>query len=962
MNSYLENQHKTGENRLPQRSMLLPAGVRGITHQNAEQSDRVQLLSGHWKFCYCTQETGNQFAMPEFDDSKWDTVPVPSMWQYLGYGKCKYPNVQYPFPFDPPYIHCENPVGLYRVIFDGKRTNTSILRFLGVGGAFFVWLNGEYVGFSKGSRLAAEFDISQILREGENLLAVKVHTWSDASYLENQDMLLANGIFRDVSLVQCGESYLWDYTLVPDECGFRLFPETRGSEMLSAVLYDREGDVVCEIADCGEESFLPVENPHFWNAEDPYLYELVLTVGDEVHTKQVGLCFSEVCGNQLTMNGQPITLKGVNRHDNNCYTGQAITHSQIRKELEDIKACNLNAVRCCHYTQHPVFYEIASELGLYVMDEADLETHGCFESGNQGLLTQNPDWYDPYFDRISRMYWQNKNETCINIWSLGNECGDGLLLDQMARWLREQRVKKPLRFHTDGYLQGEQRDFRTTGYMPMSTLESFSPEGKPVLMVEYAHAMGNSPGGLEDIWQFVYTHDYLCGGYVWEYKSHGFYTMGKEGRPRYLYGGDFDDIYHWSNFSLDGFHTSDGTPKPTWAELKEVSAPVYAERKSWGIEVYNTYDFTPLKGVVAVGTIAGLKKGERTAQVFRTETIDLPTVAPRQSVSLPFSWDISGVEGHVTARFQFYQGDCCLGDKEFVLQDQPILIPPVASSPYRVRKAGDEIIVSGDAFHAVWSKGLLCRLEKEGRVLMNRPMVLHAWRAYTDNDGVYGHAPRCMGDWKTDLVHTAKFGFHNMTVEQTGDRVVMKVTGKLLPQGRYWWFDITMIYTVCGGEIALSVNGVPQGNLPKNLPRLGIRLDLPEAYQQCSWYGRGPGDSYADRKANAHFGNWQNDISQLNFLYDVPQETGNHEDCRLLCISGGDLSLTVMGNFSFSCHDFTLENLTAARHFDELERIERKQLYVDYKMRPIGSASCGPEPEEKYELRPHAFTWEIVFC
>ena len=350
--TYLENQHLLGEHRLPPRSLLLPAQRRGVTNKNFTDSDRVQLLSGNWKFCYLQTDTDAPFFLPEKGDDGWDTLPVPSMWQFHGYGSCYYPNVRYCFPYDPPYIHRSNPVGLYRTHFTATKHARTVLRFLGVDNAYFVWLNGQYVGFSKGSRVPAEFDVTAALRDGDNLLAVKVYTFSDASYLENQDMLMASGIFRDVLLIHTGETALWDELILPDPAGFTVRYQCRTDGTSPAAirftLCDAAGAVCAEreqpVAESGEV-FLPLTNAVTWNAEQPYLYTLYTEILEngavtETHTKKAGIAKSEIKDCRLLMNGKPITLKGINRHENNAHTGRAITAGQIEAELRDIKSCN----------------------------------------------------------------------------------------------------------------------------------------------------------------------------------------------------------------------------------------------------------------------------------------------------------------------------------------------------------------------------------------------------------------------------------------------------------------------------------------------------------------------------------------------------------------------------------------------------------------------------------------------
>ncbi|MBQ6067715.1 MAG: hypothetical protein IJK89_12960 [Clostridia bacterium] len=966
--SYLSDPHRTGENRLPARELLLPAQKRGVTHKNFTASDRVRLLSGDWRFFYREEDDGEPFYEPERDDGAWDTLPVPAMWQFHGYGTCYYPNVRYCFPYDPPYIHCPNPVGLYRKRFTAEKPTAgrAVLRFLGVDNAYCVWLNGQYVGFSKGSRIPAEFDATPYLVNGENLLAVKVWTYSDGSYLENQDMLMASGIFRDVYLVYTGENALWDYTLLPDRTGFAVGYEAVVGETPAALRLTLCGADGAELAVAEQplaakgEAFLPLANAIEWNAERPYLYTVYFEILEngvvtETHTKRAGIAASSIEGYYLKLNGKHITLKGVNRHENNAREGRAITAAQIERELRDIKNNHLNAIRCSHYTNQPVFYEMASELGIYVMDEADCESHGAEASGDQGVLNKDPEWFDAFFDRISRMYLLHKNETCVNIWSVGNECGDGVNDERCAKWLREREVKKVVRDAFEQKLD-EPASFIQTGYMPMKTLRDSSPaDGRPLLLLEYAHAMGNSPGGLEDIWNWIYENEHCCGGYVWEFKSHGFYVEGRNGRPRYLYGGDFPDVYHWSNFSLDGYHTSDGTPKASWAELKEVSAPVWVKWEDGGAAVKNTYDFLPLDGIVMRWSVRA------DGETVRGGEYALDGLAPRAWKRFPLLLATEGLAGLVTADCEFFRGGERIAHKQKILADLPKAAPAPVPFAHTVKQTGNDVTVTGEDFTVTFRKGLLCRIVKGGRTLLDAPVRLNCRRAPTDNDGIIGFSERLAGEWKDKLVHTMLFGCYETAVADAPDRVTVTATGKFLPYCHNWGFDAKLTYTItAGGAAEIAVSLVPYGEGgPEVLPRVGVVLELDGAYRRCEWLGRGPGENYPDCRANAPVGRYEADVAEMNFLYDVPQETGNHEDCRRATISGGGLSLTAEGAFSFSFHDFTLEDLTKARHCDELEKSERRYWYIDHRMRGLGSNSCGPQPEQEYELPMGAFAWSF---
>ncbi len=963
---YIANPRMTGENRLSARTLLIPAQKRGVTYKNFFESDRVQLLNGTWKFSYRDGDTEETFFAPDVEDAAWDDLPVPSMWQYQGYGTCLYPNVRYAFPYDPPYVHGPNPVGLYRKRFEARKAadGRAILRFGGVDNAYFVWLNGHYVGFSKGSRIAAEFDVTDVLRDGDNLLAVKVYTYSDASYLEAQDMLLASGIFRDVMLVYTRASTLWDTVVLPDSAGFtvKYTCTARGSSaQMRFTLCDGDGISVAEadapMSESGEV-FLPLQNAVEWNAEQPYLYTLYAEISEsggatEVYTQRVGISQSEIRGDSLLLNGKPITLKGVNRHDNNPRSGRAVTAEQIERELREIKANGLNAIRCSHYTNQPVFYELCSELGIYVMDEADLESHGAECAGERGIMNKDPNWYDAFFDRVSRMYALNKNYPCVHIWSLGNECGEGENEQKCADWLGARDIKKPVRGDGNPHVEGD--TFRQVNYMSVhSRLEPTVADGSgPIIIVEYGHGMGNSPGGLEDIWNWIYEHEHCCGGYVWEYKNHGFYTEGRNGRARYLYGGDFPDYFHMGNFSLDGFHTSDGTPKPVWHELGEIFAPVYVRWEEDGVRVKNTNDFIPLEGVTLRWSIRA------NGETMRSGDVSLDGLAARNWTKVAFSMQTDGLYGCITADCEFYCNGVKIAHKQKLLADIPAQAEPSVPFYHTVTASDTDVIVTGEDFVVEVRKGLLAKLVKDGRSLLDTPMALNCWRAYIDNE-CGGFGAYIGGAMEGALVHSMVFGCYEVAVANDSHCVTLTARGKYLPVSHNWGFNTLIEYRVtAGGMVDIGISMDPYGDAPKLLTRVGVCFRLAEEYTHCDWLGRGPVDNYPDRKANAPIGRYTADVETMNFQYDVPQETGNRGDCRELTVWGGDTALRVEGKFSFSFHDFSQEALHRARHADELDKSSEKYLYIDHLQRGLGSKSCGPDPEPEYEIPMKPFQWSF---
>jgi len=953
---------------LPPRSSVIPALHKNVFFKNKEESECILSLNGAYRFSYQTEDCIEDFQNPGYNDNDWDIIDVPSMWQYRGYGKPQYPNVDYPIPFNPPYVSCENPVGYYRKVFTAKKSVKTILYFGGVDNAYFVYLNGEYVGFSKGSRLPAEYDVTELLNDGENLLCVKVFTYSDGTYLENQDMLLASGIFRDVMLMQTQSTSVWDYEIRTDENKIDVKVTVCGGNYDGCtVCVEADGQTVEREAGETMDFSFGIENPRLWNAETPNLYTVYITLrrGEEIlemHSKKVGMREVRTEGNKLLVNGQPITLKGINRHEHDPKNGRAISAALIEKELKLLKEYNLNSIRCAHYPNHPAFYEIATELGIYVMDENDLETHGCNVTGDQGFLSKLPRWLKAYKNRTERMIERDKNETCVIIWSLGNEHGDGENLHECARYVKSRMGNVPL-FHTvEAWMHGKVSDFRMNGYFTMASLISSPEEGKPVVLLEYGHCMGNSPGLLEDTWDYVYTHRHIIGGFLWEFKNHGFYAEDENGIPFYKYGGDFGNYNHWSNFSMDGNCLSDGTPKPSLMDAKHVFSPCYVLYEDGKIRLMNTNDFRTLAYMTMKWKIS------EDCNVLSCGEIKLPDVCPYEKYDLPLDTSIPsatpGASYYATLRF-YDEAGFERGVKQVFLGKNPSERYCGSKPAAEIMEDGGNISITTDRYSVRIRNGLLAYYEKDGNVLLDAPMKLNFYRAPTDNDGIVNFSPRWIGEWDgIFLKHFAFFAEKAETIEDT-ECIRITVEGKAMPLSRFVGFHVTLVYRIyADGLVLVEYCGEPYGNFPDAIPRIGVCFEMAENYTDARWYGRGEDENYCDRKASCPIGLYRTAISEMNFMYDVPQECGNRSDTRVVSLLGENGVFTVIGNdaFAFSCHDFRLSDLEAARHRNELKKSDKKYLYIDYKMRGLGSHSCGPNPEEQHELHPHSFRFVFGIC
>lgn len=976
-NPEIEDQTVTGINRLKARSNLIPAQKKDVYYKNKEESAFLQSLNGEWRFKYCKADDIADFWRTPIDD--WDYIDVPSMWQYRGYGQCRYSNVEYPIPFNPPYVSCENPVGYYRrkFIIEEPKAHT-VLHFGGVDSAYYVYVNGSFVGFSKGSRIPAEFDVSHLVHKGENDIAVKVFTYCDGTYLENQDMLTASGIFRDVYLLHTADVTLWDYRVLSSVNGFKIKLNFLG-ESFNGSSVEVELDSQSQTLDIDNEveCEFNLENPRLWSNEEPNLYQLYITVHtsdghSEIHSKKVGILYSEIRDGNFFVNGNPVYIKGINRHEYDCKNGRAVSVDLIEKELRMIKANNINAIRCSHYTNNPAFYELCSEMGIFVMDEADLETHGCGATGDQGYLSKKPEWLGAYMDRVDRMLKQNKNETCIFMRSVGNECGRGENMIECLKHILEfdptraaihDQQEFPKNFESKEH--GEYDFIRRVGYVSREQIKRQSATQQVYMLIEYAHAMGNSPGFLEGYQKLVYEIDNFIGGFVWEFKNHGFYSEDENGNPYYKYGGDFEnDKPNWCNFCLDGYLMSDGTPKHTWYELGEVFSLVYATMQDGVIRLKNTYNFKNLNCITLKWNIC------EDFNVVKSGEISLPSVEPHGETTVDINTELT--DAKAGARYYlnlcFFDGDTNVGNTQFKLKEKSG--ERHIRSPFdgTIAFIGNRICVNGYDWCFEFENGMFAGLKKNKKVIVDSPLEFNFWRAPTDNDGIMGMDSafyRNVEKWTNAALETVCFFANSVRAYKSRGLAIVESFGKILPMSKYLGFDANVRYIIDGdGLMTVDVKGVPYGMFPPTLPRIGLHLAVNKDMRAVTWYGRGKRENYSDCIKASPVGLYRADIEDTYTVYDMPQETGNHENTVFASFSSSNAALSIIGcdEFSFSYHDFTLDNLTKAKHRNELKKDCKNHIYIDYKMRGLGSHSCGPEPEKEFELRPHAFEFAFAIA
>jgi len=1067
-----ENPQVAHINRLPGRAYTFPYPDEASAKAGA--SPWVQSLNGRWKFHYAETpaEAPQTFFEEGFDVSGWDSIPVPSNWQMQGYGRPHYTNVQYPFPVDPPRVPTENPTGSYRRDFyvpDDWADRQIFLRFEGVDSAFYVWVNGKMVGFSKGSRIPAEFDVTSLVRPGMNTIAVRVYQWSDGSYCEDQDMWWLSGIFRDVYLTAVPKTHLWDVKVTTDfdesyadatlnlKAKVHNYDSKAANAILDVALLDADGKQVdatsapAKLKANGEAQIdlsIPVTGPRKWSAEDPYLYTVFLTLKDakggaiETTPVKVGFRQVEMKGGNLLVNGVPIIFKGVNRHEFHPDLGRALTTDIMVQDILLMKTHNVNAVRTSHYSDDPRWYDLCDYYGLYLIDECDLETHGFGQQpGWRGNPANNPEWEDALVDRMVRMVERDKNHPSVILWSLGNESNCGCNHHAMAAKTR-QLDSRPI--HYEGDYQLEVADVYSRMYVHLDDVIAIGQgkykdcpdryKGMPFILCEFSHAMGNGPGGLLEYVEAFYKYPRLQGGFIWEWIDHGIRTHTSDGKEYFGYGGDFGDVPNDGCFICDGLIFPDRKPSPGLIEYKKVIEPVKVEAVDLGIPsggegrgesaplpasgeglgegsprlgkfaITNRYDFIGLDHLAlswtvtadgevvksGVAPIPNVKAGKRARLNLPYE---VPAVAPGAEVYLTLSFTLNrdttwAPRGHEIAWAQFRLPSHVSHVSHVSHGSHP------SHSPITLVDTANTIRVSGVDFELTFDKirAVIADWTANGQRLIETGPRLNFWRATTNNDRSWTNAKPWRDSWLHDLRHRTD----SVEAEQISPSVV-RITAKtrIAPPIMDKGWECEYVYTIsslplCNGdstqalpprggdstqtlpprggegrggvEVLLEVHGVPKGEWPKTLPKIGLQMTIPKTLDQATWFGRGPGESYVDTKQAGRFGLWKMSVDELHTPYVFPQENGNRTDTSWVALTdlgGSGLMAVGMPTLDFSASRFTTADLEKATHAYELTPRDFIELNLDYKHNGIGSASCGPGPWEHYLLRPEEFRFSI---
>jgi beta-galactosidase len=951
-------------------------GIRGI-------SKFFHSLTGAWKFKYhdSFNMVEDGFYKSDYDVSAWDSIIVPSNWQMHGYDKPNYTNVNYPFPFDPPFVPNDNPTGLYVRNFniDSIKDKDINLVFEGVDSCFYVWINGTQVGYSQVSHMTSEFNITSYLKQGNNRIAVMVLKWCDGSYLEDQDKWRLSGIFREVYLLTREKAHISDIFVKTElnedfsEGTIKCEIETAGNASLQikGVLQCIKGNILTEqsikLLNKGVLEF-NISNPTLWSAETPFLYKLLLYCGDEVILIKVGFRKIEIIDSVILINGKAVKFKGVNRHDSHPELGQAIPMEHMKADLILMKRHNVNAIRTSHYPNDPRFLELCNEIGFYIIDEADLETHGAGPAGDIDLISKDTMFEKSYTDRMQRMVERDKNHVCIMMWSLGNESGYGENHIKMVEWTKERDNSRLIHYEgATGWgknsLDSTCLDVYSRMYPSIADMEDLilndKDEKRPYVLCEYCHAMGNGPGDLKDYWDLMYKYPRLAGGFVWEWTDHCVTTKTQDGIEYYAYGGDFGDLPNDGNFCMDGLVYPDRTPHTGLLELKNVISPVRTKAidlNSGKIEVTNLYDFIDL------GCLVLNWKVEKDGEVIGSGIIDSLNIPPQESecVLLPYSMPQKADGRYFLTVAYTQKNDTVWAEKGYEIGFEQFELPVGKVEKIRitisempnilVTKTEKEIVIHGTDFKYEFNKysGSFKSMEYNGVNMICAEPVFNVWRAPTDNDR------NIKSKWLEEGYDRLNTHIYSVTVLSEDEKHISICSDFSL--GGYIKKPVIhakSIWTVYGnGEIKLETNA-KVGEGIAFLPRFGLQLCMPKGNESVEYFGYGPYESYIDKRRSTRKSKFKANVDHLHENYLMPQENGSHYSTEWATVSNQlDMGLLFIGmdDFSLNVSHYTPHDLTAANHPHELKRREETIVNIDYALSGIGSNSCGPELLPAYRL------------
>lgn len=1002
LENYYENLSVFHVGTEPARSFYVPCSQKlpfGTLDMKRE-SDRVKMLCSEWRFkLFDAIECAPQsITSSDYWEDNGKALKVPSVWQYNGYDRLQYINLEYPIPFDPPYVPNENPCGVYFREFGITKEQLSescYINFEGVDSCFYLWINEQLVGYSQVSHSTSEFNITEFLHEGTNTITVAVLKWCDGTYFEDQDKFRTSGIFRDVYLLFRPKAHIRDYRITTDLSDDYKTAElkvelSRTSKVtVSWTLEDGDGNTVSSGKTAGDSINIKLSSPKLWNSEAPNLYYLVLKAGNEYIHEYVGFRKIEIKNGVLYLNGSKFKIRGVNRHDSHPEKGPAVSVDDILKDMHLMKQHNVNAIRTAHYPNAPILPLLADYYGFYIMAEADLEAHGTIrlygDARSYSAVADDERFLQAFLDRQELNLQRDKNRPSVIFWSLGNETSWGKCVEKAVEYVKSFDSSRPIHYESRYIDEGMTADYSGLDLISrmynnyydaekfcISCEDGTAEEIKPFILCEYSHAMGNGPGDFEDYFKLFNRYDCFCGGFVWEWCDHAVAAgVAENGKVKYLYGGDSGEPYHDGNYCMDGLVYPDRRVSNSLRELKNVNRPVRVSYEDGKLKITNYLDFTELTSTVKISWEI-TEWGERKACGVLEK---LPPVLPHQTVEIPFEIPVNiGEMTYIafTAENVGEYGEISYnGTSQPIIKvseslgfDQQLLTPeikrhmPELSGSVGFNESEYEIVLCGRNFNYRFNKlrGVFTSLEVDEKELLTAPMEYNIWRAPTDNDKEVAEK------WRSAHFDRTKLKVYKTETAADGGIVTVKTYAALTADGKQKLMDIITSWKIDGkGNIIVECEVHKNPTVPV-LPRMGIRIFADKAFEKAEYFGKGPYEAYIDKQQATYYGKFETTVTELFEDYLKPQENGSHIGTEYLTLEnaklGKKIKLTAyLESFSFNASHYSQESLTGAAHSFELVPEASTVICIDYAQNGIGSRSCGPYLKEEYCFNKQDFTF-----
>jgi len=1003
LENYYENLSVFHVGTEPNRAFYIPCSkpVNFGTIDMKSESDRILLLNGDWNFRLFNsiEYVPENVIHEDYWFGNTEKLAVPAVWQYNGYDRNQYINVEYPIPYDPPYVPNDNPCGVYFRDFNVTKEQLEgncYINFEGVDSCFYLWINGNFVGYSQVSHSTHEFNIKEYLSAGKNNITVIVLKWCDGTYFEDQDKFRTSGILRDVYLMFRSEKHIRDYKIITDisddysvaQVNIELFK--KGEFSTEYTLEDKNGNIIAKGVTDSDVLSIKVENPMLWNAETPNLYYLTLNANGEYIHEYIGIRKIYIKDGVVYLNGQNIKFRGVNRHDSHPEKGPVVNIDDMLKDMRIMKQHNVNAIRTSHYPNAPIFPIFADYYGFYLIAEADLESHGVETLyGSEKAITkiaEDKQFEAAIIDRQDMNYHRDKNRPSVVFWSLGNESGWGCNFEKAAEYMHQLDRTRLTHYESVYFRQGTNPDYsnldvRSRMYNDYKLATEYCegqkdlpPEQRqPFVLCEYCHAMGNSPGDLEFYFQLFYKHDCFCGGFVWEWCDHAV-TAGKteDGKVKYLYGGDSGEAAHDGNFCMDGLVYPDRRVSNSLLELKNVNRPVRIQYENGKLKITNHLDFLSVSDSVQISWEI-TECGERIAEGVLD---NLPEIMPHQTVEVPF--EINKPIGNLTY-IMFYMkntrklpemliGECYLPlvDEGHLLGfDQQCLTAeikrpePEPKGSIEFSEDEREIVLCGRDFTYRFDKihGVFYSIKFKNKELLLKPMEYNIWRAPTDND------KEIAMEWRNAHYNRSKVKVYGNNIKNESNSVIIESPISISADGVQKFLDIVTTWKIDGmGNIVVDCKANKNPSVPM-LPRFGFRMFVDKDFESVEYFGKGPCEAYIDKQRASWYGKFESTVTDMHEDYIKPQENGSHFGTEYVTLSDNKTAINftaVNKPFSFSVSHYTQEALEQARHNYELVAENATVMCIDYAQNGIGSRSCGPKLMEEYQFNPESFEFRFA--